>query len=117
MCKVYGYCRISRKEQSIDRQVRNILAEYPEAHILKEAFTGIKVEGRREFEKLLKIVHMGDNPSRFRDYFIKQKKILPTRGYHLQHRSTLPEHIPLEQSIPPPFFTGRGIRSFIFIQG
>lgn len=60
MCKVYGYCRISRKEQSIDRQVRNILAEYPEAHILKEAFTGTKVEGRREFEKLLKIVHMGD---------------------------------------------------------
>lgn len=60
MCKVYGYCRISRKEQSIDRQVRNILGEYPEAHILKEAFTGTKVEGRREFEKLLKIVHMGD---------------------------------------------------------
>ena len=60
MCKVYGYCRISRKEQSIDRQVRNILNEYPEAHILKEAFTGTKVEGRREFERLLKAVRMGD---------------------------------------------------------
>jgi len=60
MCKVYGYCRISRKEQSIDRQVRNILGEYPAAHILKEAFTGTKVEGRREFERLLKVVRMGD---------------------------------------------------------
>lgn len=60
MCKIYGYCRISRKEQSIDRQVRNILNEYPEAHILKEAFTGTKIEGRREFERLLKVVRMGD---------------------------------------------------------
>lgn len=60
MCKVYGYCRISRKEQSIDRQVRNILGEYPAAHILKEAYTGTKVYGRKEFERLLKVVRMGD---------------------------------------------------------
>ena len=58
--KVYGYCRISRKSQSIDRQVRNIKAVYPEAVILQEAFTGTKVEGRKEFEKLLKAVKAGD---------------------------------------------------------
>lgn len=60
MCKVYGYCRISRKEQSIDRQVRNIIALYPDAHIIKEAYTGTKVEGRKEFERLLKLAKPGD---------------------------------------------------------
>lgn len=60
MCKVYGYCRISRKEQNIDRQVRNILAEYPDAVIFQEAFTGRKIEGRKEYERLCKTVKPGD---------------------------------------------------------
>lgn len=29
-------------KQSIDRQVRNILKEYPRAHIVKEVYTGMK---------------------------------------------------------------------------
>ena len=49
---VYGYCRISTKQQSIERQVRNILAEYPKAKLYKEAFTGTKLD-RPEFKKLL----------------------------------------------------------------
>lgn len=53
---VYGYCRISTPKQSIERQVRNILKEYPDAHIVKEIYTGTKTEGRREFEKLLRTV-------------------------------------------------------------
>ena len=60
MGRVYGYARISRKEQSIDRQIRNIQTEYPDAKIVEEAFTGTKVEGRKEFEKLLKVVKSGD---------------------------------------------------------
>jgi len=60
MSRVYGYARISRKEQSIERQIRNIQAEYPDAKIVEEAFTGTKVEGRKEFEKLLKVVKSGD---------------------------------------------------------
>ncbi len=60
MCKIYGYCRISRKEQSITRQLRNILGEYPNAVIVEEAFTGTKVEGRKEFERLIKTVRQGD---------------------------------------------------------
>ena len=59
--KVYGYCRISRKQQNIERQVRNIKAAYPEAVIVQEAFTGTKVEGRKEFEKLLKVAKAGDS--------------------------------------------------------
>ena len=58
--KVYGYCRISRREQSIDRQVRNILGDYPDAIIIKEAYTGTRIYGRKEFERLLKIVRPGD---------------------------------------------------------
>lgn len=60
MCKIFGYARISRKEQSIDRQVRNITAEYEGAVIVKEAYTGTKVEGRVGFERLLKQVAEGD---------------------------------------------------------
>lgn len=36
---IYGYCRISTAKQSIDRQIRNIKAEYPTAHIVQEAYT------------------------------------------------------------------------------
>ena len=59
MC-IYGYCRISRKSQNIDRQVRNIAEAYPAAHIIKEAFTGTKIEGRKELDKLLKVLKSGD---------------------------------------------------------
>lgn len=53
MNKIYGYARISRKEQSIDRQIRNIQAACPEVHIIKEAFTGTKMD-RPEWNKLVK---------------------------------------------------------------
>ena len=59
MC-IYGYCRISRKSQNIERQVRNIAAAFPEAHIIKEAFTGTKIEGRKELDKLIKALKSGD---------------------------------------------------------
>lgn len=60
MCRVFGYCRISRKSQNIDRQVRNILAAYPNANIYKEAFTGTKIQGRKTLDALLKQVKKGD---------------------------------------------------------
>lgn len=60
MCKVYGYCRISTNKQSIERQKRNISSSYPEALIVEEIFTGTKTDGRKEFEKLCRIVKAGD---------------------------------------------------------
>ena len=57
---VWGYCRISRRTQNIERQVRNITAAYPAAHIVKEAYTGTKIEGRKELDKLLKVVKPND---------------------------------------------------------
>lgn len=56
----YGYCRISTSKQSIDRQVRNILAAFPNAKIYKEIFTGTKKTGRKELEKILAKVGSGD---------------------------------------------------------
>ena len=56
---VIGYCRKSRKNQSIDRQVRNILAEYPNATIVKETFTGTKID-RPEWVKIFAKVKSGD---------------------------------------------------------
>ena len=60
MQKIYGYCRISTKQQNIDRQVRNILARFPNAEIHKERFTGTKMQGRKELDKILKQVQSGD---------------------------------------------------------
>lgn len=60
MNKIFGYCRISRKTQNIERQIRNILAAFPNADIRQEAFTGTKILGRKEFEKLLGDVKKGD---------------------------------------------------------
>lgn len=58
--KVYGYCRISRKEQNIERQVRNIKAVYPDALIIQEAYTGTKLDGRKQLEGLIATVKSGD---------------------------------------------------------
>lgn len=55
----YGYSRISTKQQSIERQIRNISAAFPDARIYREAYTGTKIE-RPEFEKLLKRLKSGD---------------------------------------------------------
>ena len=59
MCKVAGYCRISRATQSIDRQIRNIKEIYPDAVIFQEAYTGTRIEGRKEWERLYKLAMGG----------------------------------------------------------
>lgn len=59
MKKNYGYCRISRPQQSIDRQIRNIKKEYSSAIIVQEAYTGTRME-RPEWLKLYKKVAAGD---------------------------------------------------------
>ena len=60
MSKIYGYCRISTKSQSIERQIRNIKDLYSSAIIVEEAFTGTKIEGRNKFNDLLAKVKTGD---------------------------------------------------------
>ena len=50
----YGYCRVSTQSQNIERQVRNIKADYPDAKIIREVYTGTTFQGRDKLEKLLK---------------------------------------------------------------
>ena len=57
---IYGYARISTPQQSIQRQIRNILEQYPDARIFEEVFTGTKFQGRKELDKLLKLVKADD---------------------------------------------------------
>lgn len=57
--RVYGYARISTGKQNIERQIRNIKAEYPKAVIVEEAFTG-KTMNRPEWLKLFKEAKEGD---------------------------------------------------------
>lgn len=59
MC-VYGYCRISTKQQSIERQIRNIKSCYPDAVIVTEIYTGTR-QDRPEWNKLHKRVKVGDS--------------------------------------------------------
>lgn len=42
MGRIYGYCRISRATQNIERQIRNIKNLYEDVVIYQEAFTGTK---------------------------------------------------------------------------
>ena len=58
--KTYGYARISTPKQNIDRQIRNILAAYPDAILVKEVYTGTKFQGRKELDKLLQKARPGD---------------------------------------------------------
>ncbi|MCR4656489.1 MAG: recombinase family protein [Lachnospiraceae bacterium] len=59
LAKTYGYCRISTRKQSIDRQIRNIKSIYPSAVIIQEAYTGMSMD-RPEWNRLLKTVKPGE---------------------------------------------------------
>lgn len=59
MGKIYGYARISRPQQSIERQIRSIKEEYKDAIIVEEPYTGTGT-GCPEWNKLYKKVSEGD---------------------------------------------------------
>ena len=60
MSKIYGYCRISTPKQNIERQIRNILKDFPNAIIIQETLTGGFFQGRKELEKLIRYIQAGD---------------------------------------------------------
>ena len=55
---IYGYCRISTPKQNIERQIRNILKEFPDAVMIEETFSGF--QRRKELEKLIRYIHARD---------------------------------------------------------
>lgn len=56
---IWGYARKSRPTQNLERQLRNIKAEYPSAVVVQEAYTGTKMN-RPEWGKLVKKLRAGD---------------------------------------------------------
>lgn len=56
---IFGYCRISKPQQNIERQVRNIISLFPNACIMKEACTGAALT-RPVWNKLYKGLKKGD---------------------------------------------------------
>ncbi len=59
MGKVYGYCMISNARQSMEKQKRSILAEFPEALIVAEEYVAGQGSGQC-FNELLEQVGSGD---------------------------------------------------------
>lgn len=109
---IYGYARISTSKQSIERQVRNIEREYPGAVIIREAYTGTKLD-RKEWGKLFSAVQAGDTivfdsvsrMSRNADDGFAVYEELYTRGVNLvflkePHISTDTYKRVLERSVP-----------------
>ncbi len=56
---IYGYARISRPSQNIQRQIRNIHEYEPTAVIIEEAYTGT-TQSRPKWQKLLNNLEKGD---------------------------------------------------------
>lgn len=56
--RTVGYCRVSRPQQNIERQIRNIKEAYPDAVIVSEKYTGTTSQ-RPEWQKVLKQVRAG----------------------------------------------------------
>lgn len=62
MGKIYGYARVSTKNQRLDRQIKNIedyCKDKKIERIYREKYTGTKM-GRPQFQKLLAVVCTGD---------------------------------------------------------
>lgn len=56
---IYGYARISKPSQNIQRQIRNIHNYEPTAIIFEEAFTG-RTQARPKWQKLFSKLNKGD---------------------------------------------------------
>lgn len=59
MTKIYGYVRVSTMKQSIERQIRNVKALYPDAVIVTDEYTGTKLD-RPGWTKVYKTAKAGD---------------------------------------------------------
>ena len=60
MGKVYGYARVSTAKQKLQRQIDNIKSFDNSAILYTEKYTGTKIDGREELNKLLNKVAPGD---------------------------------------------------------
>ena len=102
---VYGYCRISTPQQKIERQVENILRAYPDAVIIKEAYSGRRMV-RPEWMKIYRKFQPDDvivfdevsRMSRNADEGAEVYQELFERGIELRFLKDL-----ASLAIPPPY--------------
>lgn len=59
MSRTYGYARVSTTKQNIERQIRNIKAEAPDAIVITDEYTGTKLS-RPGWMKLYDRIESGD---------------------------------------------------------
>ena len=95
---IYGYCRISRAKQSIDRQIRNIQKIYPTAKIIKIVCSGSKVIGYRDFEKAIK------EANRLKDAMDKEKAMLEEKIKTMEKRRNTPDDKTVAQAVGRAIF-------------
>jgi len=58
---IYGYARVSSREQNLDRQIAALLdAGVEERNIFKEKKSGKNFQDREEYKKLLEVLNVGD---------------------------------------------------------
>lgn len=58
---LYGYARVSSREQNLDRQITALLdAGVEERNIFKEKKSGKNFQDREEYQKLLNVLNVGD---------------------------------------------------------
>lgn len=50
----YGVCRVSTRKPNIRRQIRVILAQYPNAIIIQDKYTGTKIERKKRIWEVAK---------------------------------------------------------------
>lgn len=55
----YAYARVSTPSQRLERQIENLLRAFPNAIVVKEAYTGRSIQ-RPEWTRLMKLVRCGD---------------------------------------------------------
>lgn len=65
----YGYCRISTNKQSLLRQEHKIRKMFPLVHIVSDTYTGTKIAGRQEWNKLYRRIVEQASTKKFRVIF------------------------------------------------
>ena len=89
---VYGYARCSTKKQDPQRQYRNIEAVDSTARFFFDAYTGTKMDGRKDWNRLMKLIKPDDTiifdavsrMSRNADEGVEEYKRLYAMGVHLR---------------------------------
>ena len=95
MGKIYGYARISRPIQNIERQIRNILELYPNAHIVKEVYTGVC----SHYDELAEDISKNSQGFAFERLFNVDKALLILAIYEIKYMASIPFKVSVDEAL------------------